>query len=324
MINQKKLEMAFKRYSRNFIDGIKLEDVQKEYNENLNESIDIVESNETDMDHVLLINLDTISSYYLSRWKNDVLINKGDSVENLKTIQKVVFYQCMVQDLYKERYPDMILEYSFKKVVIALIHFTMFGWEKEEKILFNFLVTKLGTKFMDANDWNKHLWFLLELYLQFRDETISGTNQELSRNLKKNLNELGMKNGLIPEDLEVYEKVLGKWRTVNVQELITMISEMSLHHSNLAAEVGQLGEFGDFKYAFYPYEILFLLHMRKKQGLPNPDHFDDFLMNTAEAKMSIQDPETYPEWDPMLRMIDDFYRKNYPEYIPNQHGDLFQ
>nr|WP_282189408.1 hypothetical protein [Paenibacillus pabuli] len=39
--------------------------------------------------------------------------------------------------------------------------------------------------------------------------------------------------------------------------------------------------------------------------------------------MNIHDPEPYPEWDPVLRMIDDFYRKNYPEYIPNHHGALF-
>ncbi|MED4653511.1 hypothetical protein [Bacillus pseudomycoides] len=32
MINQKKLEMAFKRYSKNFVDGIKFEDVKDEYN----------------------------------------------------------------------------------------------------------------------------------------------------------------------------------------------------------------------------------------------------------------------------------------------------
>ncbi len=30
-----------------------------------------------------------------------------------------------------------------------------------------------------------------------------------------------------------------------------------------------------------------------------------------------------PEWDPVLQMIDQFYRENYPEYIPNKHGELF-
>jgi len=30
----------------------------------------------------------------------------------------------------------MDLEYDFLEVVTALIHFTMFGWEREENILF--------------------------------------------------------------------------------------------------------------------------------------------------------------------------------------------
>jgi len=50
--------------------------------------------------------------------------------------------------------------------------------------------------------------------------------------------------------------------------------------------------------------------------LPVPDKFEDLLMNTPEAKVVINEPEPYPEWDPLLRAIDEFYRKNYPNYIP--------
>ncbi|PEK25372.1 hypothetical protein CN568_23050, partial [Bacillus pseudomycoides] len=113
MINQKKLEMAFKRYSKNFVDGIKFEDVKNEYNVSRREIEEIVEQNETDKDHILLINLNQISSYHLSLWKNDVLISGGNNVEGLKNMQKVLFYQCMGQDLYTIRYPGMMLEYSF-------------------------------------------------------------------------------------------------------------------------------------------------------------------------------------------------------------------
>lgn len=47
-------------------------------------------------------------------------------------------------------------------------------------------------------------------------------------------------------------------------------------------------------------------------------------MNTPEARMVFGEHESYPEWDPVLQMIDQFYRENYPEYIPNKHGELFQ
>jgi hypothetical protein len=64
--------------------------------------------------------------------------------------------------------------------------------------------------------------------------------------------------------------------------------------------------------------------LRKKLGLPVPEALeDDLLMNTPEAKMEFKDPETYPKWDPLLRIIDDFYRKNYPDYVPNKYGELF-
>ena len=33
--------------------------------------------------------------------------------------------------------------------------------------------------------------------------------------------------------------------------------------------------------------------------------------------------ESYPEWDPVLQMIDQFYRENYPEYILTSMANYF-
>ncbi|MGE8000541.1 hypothetical protein ACQKOF_18040 [Lysinibacillus sp. NPDC093190] len=323
MLNQKKLELAYRRYSKNF-EGIKFEDVEKGYLDNQNEITSIVDLNSVEKDHILLIDLDSIESYYLSKWKNDVLINREDNIEDFKKIMIVVFYQCMGQDLYKIRYPKMMLEYSFRDVIASLIHFTMFGWEKEEKILFDFIVKHFGGRLLDTNDWNKHTWFLLELYLQYRNKTIAGANQNLHITVREQFNKSNLEYDLIPKDLDIYSEVLENWATPQLDEIKTLIEKMSMFHSNLASELGESIEFGDYRYGFYPYEILFLIHVRKKIGLPVPDHFDDLLMNTPEAKMTIGDPEPYPEWDPLLRLIDNFYRKNYPDYIPNKHGELFQ
>ncbi|MFC9777514.1 hypothetical protein [Paenibacillus chitinolyticus] len=324
MLNSKKLDMAYKRYGKNFVDGIKFEDIKEEYEDNKSEIINIVELNAVEKDHILLIDLSTIFSYYLSKWKNDVLINGGNKAELFKHMQMVVFYQCMGQDLYKIRYPQMALEYSFREVITALIHFTMFGWEKEEHILFDFIVNNFGERLMEANDWNKHTWFLLELYLQYKNKAIMESNQKLNLTVKERFMEAGLKCDLIPEDLDVYDEVLERWSTPDLEEIETMINKMTIFHSTLASGLGHSIEFGDFVYAFYPYEILFLIFVRNKLGLPVPEHFDNLLMDTPEAKMAVKDPEPYPEWDPLLRLIDTFYRKNYPEYIPNKHGELFQ
>lgn len=87
----KKLEMAFKRYSKNFVDGIKFEDVKDKYNVSRRKIEKIVEQNETEKDHILLINLSKISSYHLSLWKNDVLINGENNAEGLKTCRRSYF-----------------------------------------------------------------------------------------------------------------------------------------------------------------------------------------------------------------------------------------
>lgn len=322
MLNRKKFEMSFKRYKKNWIAGIK--DAKEEYEELQSEITDIVQSNAIERDHILLIDLDTICSYYISKWKDDVLINGGNRIEQLKKIQMVVFYECMGQDIYKIRYPNMRIQYTFKEVIAALIHFTMFGWKKEEGILFDFIVEHLDENIMNANDSNKHAWFLLELYLQYRNKTILGTNQKLHITVKETFKKAGLECYLIPEDLDVYREVLELWSTCNLEEFENLISKMSLFHSTLASELEQSLEFGDFMYTFYPFEILFLVYIRNKLCLPVPKQFDDLLMNTPEAKMAIGDPETYPEWDPFLRLIDIFYRKNYPGYIPNKYGELFK
>ncbi|KPV60160.1 hypothetical protein QJ48_07210 [Paenibacillus sp. A3] len=324
MLNPKKLDMAYKRYRKNFVDGINFNDIKEKYDISKSKIESIVESNAIEKDHILLVNLNKIFSYYLSQWKNDVLISGGYKAEGLKNMQKVVFYQCMGQDLYKIRYPQMIIEYSFRGVIVALVHFTMFGWEKEENILFDFIVEHFGSNLLEANDENRHTWFLLELYLQYRNNTIMGTKEKVHLNVKEKFKNAGLQCGLIPEDLDVYSEVLERWSTPSSEEIENLVGKMALYHSQLASEIGQLGEFGDFRYGFYPFEILFLLYVRKQMDLYVPKQFEDLLMNTPEAKMVFGDPEPYPEWDPLLLQIDNFYRKNYPEYIPNKHGVLFR
>lgn len=321
MVNSKKIQMAYRRYVKNFIGGNALD----EYEEARKEIDEIVECNNTEIDHILLIDLDNISGLWLEVWKNNVLIEEGRDITALKKLQQLKFYQCMCRQLYKDRYPNMkLMDYSFQNSIIALLHFNMFGWEKEEQIFYDFIVEYLGGNIMEANDWNQHIWFLLELYLKHTQQTIEVTNEYVHLAVKSALTERDQPCGLIPEELGIYREVLERWNTSDLHEITQLIDKMSEHHSVLASEIGKSLEFGNYDYAFYPYEILYLLHVRKKRGLPNPSHFEDFLMNTPEAKMNIQNSEPYPEWDPILRMIDDFYRKNYPQYIPSHHGALFE
>ncbi|ABN54055.1 MULTISPECIES: hypothetical protein [Acetivibrio] len=159
---------------------------------------------------------------------------------------------------------------------------------------------------------------------RYRNRTIAGESQNVHLAVKDKLKKEGRSFELIPEDLDVYKEALDLWLSPNLEEVKSVIDKMILYHSVLVSDIDNEPEFGDYTYGFYPYEILFLMHIRRKLGLPVPDKFEDLLMNTPEAKVVINEPEPYPEWDPLLRAIDEFYRKNYPNYIPNKHGKLFE
>ncbi|WP_046214893.1 hypothetical protein [Paenibacillus wulumuqiensis] len=324
MINEKKLSLAYKKYKKNFSEGITPEYEQKRYLRRENKIKNIIETNDTEKDHILLNSLDSIFDYNMSLWKANILIQEEYNTNSFKNMQMTIFYECIAQEIYETRYPDMHVQYNFKEVITALIHFVMFGWETEEKILLTFIKKNLGKHLLDVNSHYKHSWYLLNLYLQYRNENIMGCNKDIHQVIKEKLLKAGQEVEFIPIDLNIYDEMLANWNTNSVEEISVLISKLSDYHMALASELGNSIEFGDYVYAFYPYEILFLLHVRKKLNLPVPNSFEDFLMNTAEAKMQFEDPEPYPEWDPMLRMIDDFYRKNYSEYIPNQHGPLFE
>ena len=162
-MNNKKLEMAYKKYKKNFLDGYPMKEMEKKYEEAENKICEIIKNNEIKKDHIFLTRLARIRLYYLSLWKHmNFLDNKVDD-QSLKKIQIVVFFQCFSQELYKDRYPNMLLEYNFKYVVTALIHFNLWGWEREEKILFEFIKNNMSSNILDTNDNNKHIWFLLEI-----------------------------------------------------------------------------------------------------------------------------------------------------------------
>lgn len=325
MLNAKKMSMSLKKYRNNFVKNTFIEQGKLEYENCENKIVDIVKSNNIDRDHVLLINLGTIYDYYLMTWKEDVLVKNTNHIEGLKMMYPAVFYQCVSQELYSIRYPKATVDYTFKEVIASLIHFTMFGWQREEEILFKFIAEHIADRFISSNDWNRHNWFLIELYLQFRNKTLLGASRNVYTFVKKALESKDLRNDLIPDDLGIYEEVLENWSTPVEEEITALIGQMINYHSELASELGKSIEFGDYRYGFYPYEILFLIHVRKKSGLPVPQHFEDLLMNTPEAKMVFNDPEPYPEKDPLLVQIDSFYRKNYPDYFLNQYeGELFQ
>jgi len=71
MLNKKKAWNDIKKYKKNWIEEIESKDSEEEYEEIKNEIDDIIKMNAVEKDHVLLIDLSSISSYYLTKWKNE-------------------------------------------------------------------------------------------------------------------------------------------------------------------------------------------------------------------------------------------------------------
>ncbi len=58
--------------------------------------------------------------------------------------------------------------------------------------------------------------------------------------VKNKFKEAELRCDLIPEDLNIYDEVLGRWSTRDLEEIEYLISIMSQYHSALASEIGQL------------------------------------------------------------------------------------
>ena len=318
------MNISYIRYKNNFMDKVKFEEVEKKYNKTKLEIFGIIKNDNITEDHILLISLNKIYRFYISRLKNNILIKENNETKALKEMQIITFYRCIIQDLYKTRYPNMRLQYNFRDIVLALVHFNLFGWTKEEDILFKFITENIGSNILDMNDYNTHVWFLLELYLSYTNKAILGTNKNVNLMIKKELSAKDLNTNFIPDILNVYENILNSWETKDLKEITELMKQMTEYHTIKAENIGDLDEFTNYIYGFYPIEILYLIQIRKKLGLSVSEEFDDFLMNTPEAKMEFKEKEPYPEMDELVEEIDKFYRRNYPEYIPNKHGELFK
>jgi len=64
--------------------------------------------------------------------------------------------------------------------------------EREENILFNLIVDNLGKNILDVDYPQKHIWFLLELYLRYRNRTIAGESQNVHLAVKDKLKKEGV------------------------------------------------------------------------------------------------------------------------------------
>jgi len=77
--------------------------------------------------------------------------------------------------------------YTFNRLIAALVHFTIFGWEKEEQILFGFINKHFGQHLININEDSEYIWFFLELYLRYRNKTIFGSDHQVYRAVKEKL-----------------------------------------------------------------------------------------------------------------------------------------
>ena len=87
------------------------------------------------------------------------------------------------------------------------------------------------------------------------------------------------------DGFDLYEEVLKKWNTIDVNELdkiISMLCELHTLQPEHRFFPSDGGEYFEQPYLqIFPYEALVLLKLRKKNGIFNPDSFSHALMQTS-------------------------------------------
>ena len=95
-LDEKQFEKVLKKFRKEWTyDEEDMKEEEADYQEVHDKITKIVEEKNVNRDHVLLIDIGSLYSYYRTKWKQDVLVNGESNLEALKQLQIMTFYKCM-------------------------------------------------------------------------------------------------------------------------------------------------------------------------------------------------------------------------------------
>ncbi len=309
-MEQKYYERAYKKYKKEYpksylqynIDEI-IKDKERVKN--------ILENKIFEAERALWVRELSIADCLLNEWKVKVLNN--EIVNYMDDLQESLIYR-----FYGDMQTNEPYESDSRLFAFLLIFFSVFEWEKEEKIVLKDLNERFKTGTMsDLSLWGVSFsseidFFLLELYLDYRNETICGYRNNLIDNLATMIKGNRWSDISSKERDEYYSVAIQRWRTTDVEEIGEIINNLlDLRGEILCGQYLRSSEMADHRFAFFPLDVQLILYYREQLGLENPSpsvYENHFIMQTPEGKFRFSKQE-YPKIDELLIGVDKFYKE---------------
>jgi hypothetical protein len=207
-----------------------------------------------------LLSFDSISSWHYFNYIFDFL-NKGSL--NALSFSTSTFYAFQLNNInfsLGRKIETFKFAIQFHKAIKHMAQMLLLGWD-EQAIKYGHMLIKMlyGKQYKGWHPAYRHPWFMLEIFCRWR-----GVDLDYGR-----LN--------YPKDMGVYQEVIKNWRTSDpalLSRLIEAVSEFHVTQSDEKEYENRTPDFSSSDYFVYAIEILLLLNIRERLGLPDytPDH----------------------------------------------------
>lgn len=304
-MEQKHYERAYKKYKKEYPKNYLQYNIDKIIKEK--EYIrDVLENKKFEAERGLWVTELIIADCLLNEWKVKILNN--EIINYMDDLQESLIYRFYGNMQTKEPYRTDSRLFAF-----LLIFFSVFEWEKEEKIVLKELNERFKTGTMLEVSFSSEIdFFLLELYLDYRNETICGYRNNLIDNLATMTKIKRWTNISSKERDKYYSVAIQRWRTTDVEEIGEIINNLlDLRGEIFCGQYLRYSEMVDHIFAFFPLDVQLILYYREQLGLENPlpsVYENHFIMQTPEGKFRFSKQE-YPKIDELLIGVDKFYKE---------------
>jgi hypothetical protein len=185
----------------------------------------------------------------------------------------VEYYYLAILLQYKEQFLGMRIV-GFIRILAEFI-----GWSEESSEIAQLMIESINQKdeiklIEQGDKFYPAMWFTLDLYCLVNNKSYDKDK------------------ATYPEIMTPYDEVLLEWDNEDLERVDQLVSKMADLHvlrSRQGLKEDWEQEFSWREMQLFPFEILYWLRQREKQGLKNPEHFTHYLMQEPLAQMSLFD-----------------------------------
>lgn len=207
------------------------------------------------------------------------LIDKPNTDQGL--LATYGYFVVELTSLLAKSYPNNPPNLDFHKAAYYLANVIIQRWESQTDKMLSWIVDGLATEFLDGGqDYKIAAWFIISLGCKVFNHDLATEDFDY------------------PPDLGVYQQVLDRWDTQDLNEVDGMVGELCNYHLTQATS-GDGKNVMEIQFSFiaefvYAYEILTWLSLREIAKLENPPAYTHPLMQLPINRL----PKTITPYQP--------------------------